>query len=97
MLTPAIRETLEPNVMHHCNRHLNNRLEQDHRGIKQRYYPMRGFGNVAAAARFCRAFDEQRHYFRLRTTMRERVPPLVEQRRAYGARFQALIGEVMAT
>jgi len=22
---------------------MNNRIEQDHRGIKQRYYPMRGF------------------------------------------------------
>ncbi len=40
----AIRETLGSKVVHRCNRYLNNRLEQDHRGIKQRYYPMRGFG-----------------------------------------------------
>jgi hypothetical protein len=32
---------------------LNTNLEQDHRGIKQRYYPMLGFGTVEAAARFC--------------------------------------------
>ena len=41
-----------------------------HRGIKQRYYPMRGFGSVASASRFCRAFDEVRQFFRVRTTMR---------------------------
>lgn len=78
----AIRETLGEDVTHRTNPYLNNRLEQDHRGIKQRYYPLRGFGNVDAASRFCRGFEEQRHYFRLRTTMGERVPPLSEQRRA---------------
>jgi len=35
----AIRETLGDDVMHRCSPYLNNRLEQDHRGIKQRYYP----------------------------------------------------------
>jgi len=53
----AIREMLGSDVIHRCNHSLNNRLEQDHRGIKQRYYPMRGFGSVASASRFCRAFD----------------------------------------
>ncbi len=70
----AIRETLGESIHHRTSRYKNNRIEQDHRGIKQRYYPMRGFGNVDSAARFCRAFDEQRQYFRLRTAMRERVP-----------------------
>jgi transposase-like protein len=37
----AIRETLGEQVEHRCNQYLNNHLEQDHRGIKQRYYPMR--------------------------------------------------------
>jgi transposase-like protein len=92
----AVRETWGEKVRHRCNPYLNNRIEQDHRGVKQRYYPMRGFGNTASAARFCRAFEEQRHYFRMRTTMRQRVPPLAEQRRAYRARFQTLMGEVMA-
>ena len=49
----AIRETMDSNVQHRTNTYLNNRLEQDHRGIKQRYYSMRGFGTVEAAARFC--------------------------------------------
>ncbi len=92
----AIRETLGAEVAHRCNPYLNNRIEQDHRGIKQRYYPLRGFGNFDAAARFCRAFNEQRHYFRLRTAMRQRVPPLSEQRQEYCARFQALMTELMA-
>jgi putative transposase len=30
--------------------------------IKQRYYPMRGFGNFESAAGFCRAFDELRQF-----------------------------------
>ena len=32
----AIRETMGNNVQHRTNKYLNNRLEQDHRGIKQR-------------------------------------------------------------
>lgn len=41
----AIRLILGRKVEHRTNRYLNNRMEQDHRGIKQRYYPMRGFGS----------------------------------------------------
>ena len=96
----AIRETLGEEVTHRCNPYLNNQSEQDHRGVKQRYYPMRGFGNVDAASRFCAqgapAFDEQRQYFRMRATMCQRVPPLAEQRQEYCARFQMLMGELMA-
>jgi len=44
----AIRETLGPEVQHRTSRYKNNRLEQDHRAIKQRYYPMRGFGDFAS-------------------------------------------------
>ncbi len=91
----AIAETLGEEVQHRCNPYLNNRIEQDHCAIKQRYYPMRGFGNVEAAKRFCRAFDDQRQYFRLRASLRQRVPPLLVQRRQHCARFQALMGELM--
>ena len=85
----AIRETLGSDVLHRTNRYLNNRLEQDHRGIKQRYYPMRGFGSVASAARFCRAFDEVRQFFRFRTTMKQHVS-LVQQREVFHQRWEAL-------
>ncbi|HSH80570.1 MAG TPA: IS6 family transposase [Herpetosiphonaceae bacterium] len=92
----AIRETLGEEVIHRCNPYLNNRIEQDHRGVKQRYYPMRGFGTFDAASRFCRAFDEQRQYFRLRPAMGQPLPPLPEQRRNYRVRWKALLGELMA-
>ena len=91
----AIRETLGEDVIHRCNPYLNNRIEQDHRGVKQRYYPMREFGNFDAASRFCRAFDEQRHYFQLRPAMGQHLPPLPEQRREHCARWKALMGELM--
>jgi putative transposase len=92
----AIRETLGEEVVHRCNPYLNNRIEQDHRGVKQRYYPLRGFGNFDAASRFCRAFDEQRSYFRMRTAMRERVPPLSVQRREFHVRWKTLMGDLQA-
>src|SRR6266480_617397 len=38
----AIRETMGNEVKHRTNVYLNNRIEQDHRGMKQRYYPMHG-------------------------------------------------------
>ena len=62
----AVRDTLGEEVEHRSNQYLNKRVEQDHRGIKQRYYPMRGFGNFDAAARFCRAFDKLRQFERHR-------------------------------
>src|SRR5450432_100468 len=85
----AIRETMGSDVAHRTSKYLNNWLEQDHRGIKQRYYPMRGFGTVEAAARFCCAFDELRNYFRPRHTMGE-VVSLQEQRRTFLLRLAAL-------
>jgi putative transposase len=91
----AICRILGRKVVHRTNRYLNNRLEQDHRGIKQRYYPMRGFGNFDSACRFCRAFDEQRDYFRYRTNPKQSVP-LEEQRRLFRQRFGALQYLLMA-
>jgi putative transposase len=35
----AIRETLDSAVIHRCNPYLNNRLEQDHRGIRTAVLP----------------------------------------------------------
>ena len=37
----AIRTELDVGVKHRTNPYLNNRIEQDHRGIKGRYGPMR--------------------------------------------------------
>ena len=85
----AIRETLGNEVVHRCNHYLNNRLEQDHRAIKQRYYPMHGFGNFASASRFCRAFDEVRQFFRIRSTLKQKVS-LAIQREAFCQRLNVL-------
>ena|SRR5438876_8781129 len=85
----AIRTMLGRKVVQRSNRYRNNRMEQDHRGVKQRYYPLRGFGSFAGAARFCRACAEQRNYCRARSKPKETVP-LVEQRRLFRPRFGAL-------
>ena len=82
-------------MTHRSSRYKNNRIEQDHRGIKQRYYPMRGFGSFVSAARFCTGFEEQRQYFRPRTRQGERVS-LVEQRRRFQERWAALLTELAA-
>ena len=63
----AIRTELGRRVRHRTSRYLNNRLEQDHRGIKGRYRPMRGFKCPRSAARFCRGHDELRDFLRLRS------------------------------
>ena len=70
----AIRTELGESVTHRTNTYLNNRLEQDHRGIKGRIRCMRGFGSVASAGRFCRGHDELRHFFRVRDFHHQDVP-----------------------
>ena len=45
---------------------MNNRLEQDHRGIKGRIRCMRGFKNHESAERFCREHGELRDLLRPR-------------------------------
>ncbi len=91
----AIRRILGRKVVHRMNKYLNNRIEQDHRGIKQRYYPMGGFGSFEAAARFCRGYDEQRDYFRYRTSPKQKVS-LSEQRQLFRQRFRGLQYLLMA-
>ena len=70
----AIRSELGEVVRHRTNVYLNNRLEQDHRGIKDRYRPMRGFKSIPSARRFCCAFDEVRGFLRVRAVHRQHVP-----------------------
>ena len=56
--TKAIRWIVGRKVLHRHNQYLNNRMEQNRRPIKQRYYPMLGFAKFESASRFCNAFDE---------------------------------------
>ena len=55
---------------------------------------MRGFGSVASASRFCRAFDEVRQFFRVRTTMKQQVS-LAHQCEAFHHRLEALKAMVL--
>ncbi len=89
----AVRETLGEKVQHRTSRYLNNRLEQDHRGIKGRYKGMRGFKNFNSASRFCNAYDGLRDYFRPRSRPYETLP-LPEQRSLYLTRTQSLMAAV---
>jgi putative transposase len=50
---------------------------------------MRGFGSVTSAARFCRAFEEVRQFFRIRTSMKQPVS-LHQQREMFRHRLAAL-------
>src|SRR4051812_41112829 len=61
-------------VRHRPSRYLNNRLEQDHRGLKGRYRPMQGFKCPRSADRFCRGHDELRDFLRLRPRPHHHVP-----------------------
>jgi putative transposase len=63
----AIRSTLGRRVVHRTSAYKNNRLEQDHRGVKGRIRSMRGFKSFASAERPCRSYDELRNYLRPRT------------------------------
>jgi len=91
----AIRETLGDGVAHRTSRYKNNRIEQDHRGVKQRYYPMRGFGSFVSAARFCAAFAEQHQSFRPVTRSGEHVS-LAERRCRFQERWAAVTAELAA-
>ncbi len=91
----AVRETLGPNVCHGASRSMNNRIEQDHRGIKQRSYPLRGFGSFDSAARFSTAHDELRDHFRPRTRFNEAVS-LADQRRLFQERWGAVCALLQA-
>ena len=62
----AIRTVLGKTVRHRTSAYLNNRLEQDHRGIKGRIRCMRGFKSHDAANRFCREHGELRNLLRPR-------------------------------
>lgn len=69
----AINKVLGHKVEHRTSHYLNNKLEQDNRGIKQRYYPMHNFKTPESADRFCHAFEEQREWFRFRSHHNHKV------------------------
>jgi len=58
----SYNDELRGDAAHRTSQYKNNVLEQDHRGVKGRYRPMRGFNEFGAAHWFCRAFDEVRKF-----------------------------------
>jgi putative transposase len=60
--------------VHRTSAYKNNRLEQDHRGVKGRTRCMRGFKSSGSAARFCRSHDELRDFLRPCTRHNQPVP-----------------------
>jgi putative transposase len=68
----AIDTELGGHVRHRTNRY--NRIEQDHRGIKGRYQPMRGFKSGRSAARFCRSYDQLRNFLRRPSNRNQLIP-----------------------
>jgi len=62
----AINKMLGRKVEHRTIKYLNNKMEQNHRGIKARYKPMLGFKSFESAAWFSQAYEEVRELFRFR-------------------------------
>ena len=93
--TKAIRWIVGRKVVHRHNQYLNNRIEQDHRGIKQRYYPMLGFAKFESASRFCTAFDELRNYLRVRTVDGQQISAS-SWREIFTDRWSTLMTELSA-
>jgi putative transposase len=91
----AIRTVFGDQVMHWTNQYLNNHLEQDHRGLKQRYRPMGGFKTFLTAARFCRVLDEIRGLFRPQSH-RNQCLSLHQRRCLHRDRFAQLMGMMAA-
>jgi len=91
----AIRWIVGRKVLHRHNQYLNNRIEQAHRSIKQRYYPMLGFKQFESASHFCTAFDELRNYLSIRSVGREHVSAS-RRREIFTERWSTLMTELSA-
>jgi putative transposase len=89
----AIKEELGCTVLHRTNRYLNNLIEHHHRGIKQRYGPMKGFISFKSAALFCRAHGELRNYYKI--NQRGEKTSLRDQRIDYKIKTQKLMNDLM--
>ncbi len=91
----TIRETLGDGVTHRTSRYKHKRIEQDHRGVQQRSYPLRGCGSFVSAARCCLAFAEQHQYRRAQSRADERIS-LAERRQRFQDRWAAVLAEMVA-
>lgn len=90
----AIANELGEDVKHRTSQYKNNVLEQDHRGVKGRYDPMRGFQTFTAADRFCRTYDEVRNFLRPTSYRGEKVS--LGRRRAIHAQRVAALRDLIS-
>jgi putative transposase len=65
-LANGIKDVFKNDVKHRTSKYMNNRMEQDHRGIKSRLKNMRGFKNTFSALVFCTVFEEIRQHFSMK-------------------------------
>lgn len=91
----AIRRIVGRKALHRTDQYLNNRTEQSHCPIKQRYYPMLGFKSFESASRFCTAFDELRNYLKVNETGGEKVSAS-DRRRIFRDKWTTLLMELAA-
>ncbi len=85
----AIAEELGEGVEHEGRDCRGNPIEQSHRGIKQCYYPMLGFGGFESARRFCQAHNEVRNFMRVQRYM-TKVVSLSARREQFTERVNEL-------
>jgi transposase-like protein len=90
----AIRNVFGDQMIHRTDRYVNNHLEQDHRGSRQRYRSMGGFKADATAVYFCGLFDEICSFLRSQSG-RNQPLSLAQRRDIHQARFIQLM-ELMA-
>ncbi len=91
----ASRATLGESVHHRTSRDKHKRIAQEHRGVKQRDSPLRGFGAFDSAARCCSACEEQRQYCRAQARSGAPVS-LAARRRRFQERWAAVMAELTA-
>lgn len=81
-------------VEHPTSKFKSNHLEQDHRGVKGRTRPVRGFKSSSSAHRFCRAYGEVRNFLRPATRRKQHVP--AARRRAIHVQRIAALRDMLA-
>jgi transposase-like protein len=85
------------NVEHRCSAFLNRRIEQDHRGIKQRYYPMLGFWCFPLGAALLSSVRGDAAILSSAAGKRKQFVSLARHRRQFVTRIHALKSMFLAS
>lgn len=84
-LRKAVKNIFSRKTKHRDSKYKNNKIEQDHRGIKSRYKVMKGFKNPFCALVFCTVFEEIRQLFSTKNKTRS------IRRKTFPSKFQEFI------